>query len=282
MDDMPKQLGEAFSLNITKHPERGIAKYSDGELVVLLRTGIARDGRYTPPWMVKLPHASDEDIDSLIAFLRSDDPLVQPSDVLNRPSHPSLLVTILTHTVWKPLALPKAPQVAPPRTDKVAYGRYLMTDALECFGCHSADFKTMNLDEPARPPGYFGVDDDDIAAMYAYTRTLPKIAKKPRANQEMPLQPNASNGQKVYYKYGCNSCHGEHGVGTGDLRGAWKKYPTDDGLKAWISNAPSFKPDTKMPTWEGVIAENEYPPLMQYVRQLGPDSARDGATTAGR
>jgi cytochrome c553 len=330
MDDVPPAFGEAFSRNITKDPEHGIANYSDGELVALLRTGIARDGRYTPPYMVKLPHASDEDIYSLIAFLRSDDPLVQPVPVPNRVSRPALLTKILVHTVWKPLALPSAPQLAPARTDKVAYGRYLMNSALDCFGCHSADFKKMNLDEPEKSAGYFGgnnelmgmsgesvyssnltpddetgigkwteaqfkralrdgirpdntlvrypmspmrdLDDDDLAAMYAYTRTLPKLHNKPRANPPTPLQPNASNGQKIYYKYGCNSCHGENGVGTGDLRGAYKKYATDEGLKAWIANAPSIKPDTKMPTWQGVIAEDEYPALMQYVRRLGQDA----------
>jgi hypothetical protein len=60
------------------------------------------------------------------------------------------------------------------------------------------------------------------------------------------------------------------GVGTGDLRGADKKYATDDKLQAWIRNAPSIKPDTKMPTWDGVI--DEYAPLMQYVRQLGREA----------
>ncbi|MDB4965508.1 MAG: putative diheme cytochrome c-553, partial [Myxococcales bacterium] len=279
LDDMPTQFGDAFSRNITQHPVNGIGKYTDGQLVGLLRTGIASDGRYTPPWMVKLPHASDEDIYSLVAFLRSDDPMVQAVDVPNRDSHPSLLAKVLTHTVFKPLALPTGPIAAPPRSDAVAYGRYLMTSALECHGCHSADFKTVNVDEPAKSVGFFGgdnelvgmsgelvysanltpddetglgswteaqfrralrdgirpdntlvrypmspmrdLDDDDIAAMYAYERTLPKIHKRPRANQQTTLQPNASNGQKVYYKYGCNSCHGENGVGTGDLRGAF-------------------------------------------------------------
>jgi hypothetical protein len=30
--------------------------------------------------MIKLPHLSDEDMNNLIAFLRSDHPMVQPSD----------------------------------------------------------------------------------------------------------------------------------------------------------------------------------------------------------
>ena len=35
--------------------ESGIGKWTDSELAYLLRTGITRDGRYTPPWMLKFP-----------------------------------------------------------------------------------------------------------------------------------------------------------------------------------------------------------------------------------
>src|SRR5262245_33091247 len=31
MADMPPQFGEAFSLNITRHPEKGIGRWTDGE-----------------------------------------------------------------------------------------------------------------------------------------------------------------------------------------------------------------------------------------------------------
>ena len=55
----------------------------------------------------------------------------------------------------------------------------------------------------------------------------------------------------------------------------------DNAMKAWIRNAPSFKPATKMPTWDGVIAENEYAPLLQYVRKLGQDAERDGTIAGG-
>ena len=127
------------------------------------------------------------------------------------------------------------------------------------------------------------LDDDDVAAIYAYLMQVPKIHKARHPNPPLAVAANASDGQKIYYKYGCNSCHGEHGVGIGDLRGAHKKYATDDALKAWIRNAPSFKPDTRMPTWDGVIAENEYAPLLQYVRKLGQEAgATGGGSTGGR
>lgn len=339
MEDAPREFGETHSRNITHSKEHGIGAWTDGELIALLRTGVARDGRYTPPWMVKLPHLGDEDLYSIVAFLRSDDPMVAASEEPSLPCKPSLLVKVLSHTVWRPLPLPTAPQSAPAKSDKIAYGRYLVTHALECYACHSADFKTMNVDEPEKSPGFLGgdnalvglsqekiyssnitpdvetgigkwteaqlkralrdgirpdnsvvrypmepmrdLDDDDIAAMYAYLRQVPAIHKQRHPNPPLALAANATDGQKIYYKYGCNSCHGEKGVGVGDLRGAHKKYPTDDKLQAWIRNAPSFKPDTKMPTWEGVIADNEYAPLMQYVRKLGQDAERDGAPGGG-
>ena len=339
MSDGPREFGEIHSRNITRSKEHGIGTWKDGEIIALIRTGIARDGRYTPPWMAKLPHISDEDLYSIVAFLRSDDPLVAASEEPSVPCKPSLLSKVLTHTVFRPLPLPTAVQVAPPKTEKVAYGRYLVTHALECYSCHSADFKTMNIDEPEKSPGFLGgdnplvglnqekvysanitpdpetgigkwteaqlkralrdgirpdntlvrypmepmreLDDDDIAAMYAYLMQVPAIKKARHPNPPLAVASNASDGQKIYYKYGCNSCHGENGVGIGDLRGAHKKYATDEALMKWIRNAPSIKPDTKMPTWDGVIAEAEYAPLMQYVRKLGQDAARDGLTAGG-
>lgn len=342
MLDAPTEFGEIHSRNITRSKEHGIGAWKDGEIIALIRTGIARDGRYTPPWMAKLPHMGDEDLYSIVAFLRSDDPMVAASEEPNVPCKPGLLAKLLTHTVWRPLPYPKAPQQAPAKTDKVAYGRYLVTHALECYACHSADFKTMNVDEPEKSPGFLGgdnalvglsqekvysanitpdaetgigkwteaslkralrdgirpdntlvrypmepmreLDDDDIGAIYAYLMQVPAIKKARHPNPPQALAANASDGQKIYYKYGCNSCHGEHGVGIGDLRGAHKKYATDEAMQKWIRNAPSIKPDTRMPTWDGVIAENEYAPLMQYVRKLGQDAelSAGGAGTTGR
>src|SRR3954468_18459184 len=72
MEDAPREFGEIHSRNITRSKEHGIGAWTDGEIVSLIRTGIARDGRYTPPYMAKLPHMGDEDLYSIVAFLRSD------------------------------------------------------------------------------------------------------------------------------------------------------------------------------------------------------------------
>jgi mono/diheme cytochrome c family protein len=79
----------------------------------------------------------------------------------------------------------------------------------------------------------------------------------------------AGQGQQVYYKYACNSCHGDSGVGLHDLRGAAKRYPTDAEIVAYIKHPERTKPGIKMPTWDGVIQEDEYAPLAAHVRSLG-------------
>ena len=43
----------------------------------------------------------------------------------------------------------------PPKSDKVEYGKYLVM-GLECYSCHSADFKTNDFQNPAQSAGYLG------------------------------------------------------------------------------------------------------------------------------
>ena len=155
-EDAPPVFGVVYSRNITGSKTHGVGAWTDGELAYVIRTGVRPDGEYLPPWMVKLPQLSDDELDSIIAFLRSDDPLVAPYD--HPPagkSQPSLLTKVLTRLVMKPVPYPEKPVVAPPRTDRVAYGRYLV-QSRDCYGCHSADFKTVNQLEPEKTPGYMG------------------------------------------------------------------------------------------------------------------------------
>jgi len=156
MPDVPAQFGSAHSANITQDEETGIGSWTDGEIAYLLRTGVRRDGRYTPPWMVKLAKISDEDLKDIIAFLRSDDPLVRPVKAKRPLSKHSLLTKVLSRVVFKPLPYPTAPIPAPDMTDKVAYGKYLVQARALCFPCHSADFAKIDDFTPERSAGYLG------------------------------------------------------------------------------------------------------------------------------
>lgn len=152
--DMPAMFGKVWAANITKHEKYGSGRYTDGELAYLLRTGIKRDGQYAPPWMPKFPHLSDSDLHNIIAYLRSDAPELAPSEKQQPISQPTFFAKFLAHVAFKPLPYPTGPITAPPVSDKVAYGKYLLTAKVDCYGCHSPSFETVNVMEPEKTPGY--------------------------------------------------------------------------------------------------------------------------------
>ena len=154
--DMGPDFGIIYSSNITQHPTAGIGNWSDGELAYFLRTGIRKDGSFSPPYMPKFPLMADTDLEAIIAYLRSDHPTVQANDHETPPSKPSFLVKALTNTVIKPYPYPEKPIAKPDIKDQVAYGKYLATGQLGCYHCHSADFTKVNSLEPEKSLGFFG------------------------------------------------------------------------------------------------------------------------------
>jgi cytochrome c1 len=134
------------------------------------------------------------------------------------------------------------------------------------------------LREGVRPDGrvmrypmvrYPEFTDGDLKSIFAYLKTVPPIRHEVARNFPDLAGAALADGKAVYRKYGCVGCHGETGVGIGDLTLAKKNFPTDSPLRAWIENPPAFRPLTKMPPFQGVIREEEFGPLMAYVRELG-------------
>ncbi|MBK7762991.1 MAG: c-type cytochrome [Bacteroidetes bacterium] len=156
VDDLPKEFGTIYSYNITQDKEAGIGNWTDGEIIYLLKTGIKRDGSYAPPYMPKFPLMADEDIEAIVAWLRSDRPNVQASKEKQAINQPNFLVKFLCRVAMKPLPLQKSPILSPDSNNAVALGKYLSTGALGCFQCHSQDFKTNNEIEPEKSIGFFG------------------------------------------------------------------------------------------------------------------------------
>ena len=154
--DGPPEFGRAFSANITQSKEHGIGNWTDAEIAYLLRTGVKKDGGYAPPWMPKLPLIADEDLKSIIAFLRSDDPMVAANETPDIPCEPSLLTKVLCTVAFKPLPYPEVAYTVPDTADHVQLGRYLSNNVLACYECHSADFKTNNQLAPEQSPGFYG------------------------------------------------------------------------------------------------------------------------------
>lgn len=151
-----KRFGDIYAPNITQHQTAGIADYTDGELIYLFRTGIKKDGQLSPPYMPKFRYMADEDIKSIVAFLRSDHRLVQASEVIQPEIKPSFLTKFLMFVAFDPLSYPEEEIVAPEPSDQIAFGKYIATAKFECYSCHSADFARMDIMVPENSAGYFG------------------------------------------------------------------------------------------------------------------------------
>ena len=99
--------------------------------------------------MAKLPHMADDDINAIISFLRSDDPLVAADPIPDQPSQPSFLTKLLCQVVMKPFPMPTEKIAMHDTTNVIELGEYLAHN-LDCFSCHSADFKTNDFLHPEK------------------------------------------------------------------------------------------------------------------------------------
>lgn len=154
--DIPTQFGKIYSKNITHDSIVGIGKWSDGELLYFLRTGVRPDGQYVPPYMPKFPLMADEDLKDIIAWLRSDSFGLQPSKEEAPDTDPSLLLLALSNFVWKPMPLPQEEIKRPDTTNDVATGAYYANAVVGCYHCHSKDFKTVDYLIPENSEGFYG------------------------------------------------------------------------------------------------------------------------------
>jgi hypothetical protein len=124
--------------NISSDPEYGAGKWKDADFVRALRQGIGHDGRTLFPMMPYqyFRSLSDDDLASAIVYERSLAPVH-----IERPK------TVLTDDIKKTFQpLPPLTHVAEPdQSDRVAYGKYLVTVG-HCDGCHTpADEQGNNL-----------------------------------------------------------------------------------------------------------------------------------------
>jgi hypothetical protein len=115
-----------WSANITP---AGLGDWTDGEVVRGITAGVKKDGAPVNPQMSYDTYSqlSEEDVASIVVYLRTLSPIQHPQP----PNHTGLMMGVMQRflpTPWKP-------QPAPPTSDAVATGRYLVNVA-ECDVCH--------------------------------------------------------------------------------------------------------------------------------------------------
>ena len=118
----------AVAPNITPDKATGIGHWTDAQIVTAIREGRRPDGSLIgPPMPIGLyREVSDNDAAALVAYLRSVKPVVNKVDksVYRMPMPPA----------YGP---PVGKVTEVPRSDKIAYGRYLAGPLGHCVECHS-------------------------------------------------------------------------------------------------------------------------------------------------
>ncbi len=149
--DVPGIAGKVYSANLTHSKTHGLTeRYSDAELMYLIKTGVARDGRFLA-YMLR-PNMADNDINDIIVFLRSDDPGLAATDTTVGLTHFTEAGKIYMDQHANPLPY-KTGVARPAANDSTATGRYLV-DNLGCFHCHSKSLTALNLQDPEKTKGY--------------------------------------------------------------------------------------------------------------------------------
>jgi mono/diheme cytochrome c family protein len=87
---------------------------------------------------------------------------------------------------------------------------------------------------------YRPLTDEEVAAIFAYLRSVPPVRNKVEPSEAYAAV-TGDRGKQVYYAYGCNSCHGDSGLGQYDLRKGPAKYPTDEELIACLPGTASSR-----------------------------------------
>jgi mono/diheme cytochrome c family protein len=116
----------AYSRNLTPDKDSGIGTWTDEQIIRAMREGVTKEGEILgPPMPVPTYHnMSDDDAKAIVAYLRTINPVHNE----------------VPESKYK---IPLQPQVsakgypAPAKSDKVAYGGYLVNAIAHCFECHS-------------------------------------------------------------------------------------------------------------------------------------------------
>ena len=118
--------------NLTPDVETGAGSWTDEQFVRAIRQGIAHDGRQLSPpmpWNL-LSVLSDEDVKSIVVYLRSIPPVRNPLPKWVEPNIEALIADRVT------LAPPVAPATSDYRNDPVRRGAYLARIG-DCVNCHT-------------------------------------------------------------------------------------------------------------------------------------------------
>lgn len=131
---MPDELGLpglVVAPNLTPDPETGLGNWTDGEIIRAIREGVDRDGNALFPFMPypNFRHMSDDDVESLVAYLRTLTPIHNPLPRTKLAFPVALMIKSVPQPVTGAVRTPTP-------ADGLEYGKYLVTIG-GCGDCHT-------------------------------------------------------------------------------------------------------------------------------------------------
>jgi mono/diheme cytochrome c family protein len=140
-------FGYVYGTNVTPDVDTGIGAWSDGEVVRAIREGISSDGHLIFPVMAyQFYHGlSDDDVLSLVAYLRSLPPVRRPTPARHLSFAAKALIAVGALKPESPIVSAVA---GPPAGPTATWGEYLAWHRAGCAECHSPrDPRTATLDD---------------------------------------------------------------------------------------------------------------------------------------
>lgn len=130
--------GEFYSKNITPF---ALSAWTDGEIYRAITSGISKDGH---PFFPVMPYGNynmlaTEDVHSIIAYLRSLDPI-------ETKPYPASVIDFPVNLIMRTIPQPAAPMVRPAPGDPT-YGEYVV-NAGACMECHTKSEKGKKVGQP--------------------------------------------------------------------------------------------------------------------------------------
>jgi cytochrome c553 len=145
--DLPP-IGTFYAPNLT--PSGNIADWTDGEVIRAIREGVHKNGRS----LLIMPsdnlrNLSDDDVQSLVAYLRS-----QPATGGPTPNNEfNLFGAVFINLFDFQTAQPPVGSVTAPQPNTPQYGKY-MVDVIGCRSCHGDQLQgKADTGAPGPPPG---------------------------------------------------------------------------------------------------------------------------------
>ncbi len=145
--DLPP-LGTFYAPNLT--PGGNIDDWTDGEVIRAIREGLHKDGRslLIMPANI-LRNLSDEDVQAIVAYLRSQPASGEPTP----PNQFNLIGALFLNLADFRTAQPPVGRVIAPEPGTPEYGKY-MVDILQCRDCHGDQLQgKVDNGQPGPPPG---------------------------------------------------------------------------------------------------------------------------------